>query len=92
MIKLQEYLVSVAIFPEAKKGENDGQKIINCPCPSDAGEKVSKEPLKAIVKDRGVKTLPAPANTGEALTALSECSSSPWALFPFPAQIAGLMP
>lgn len=87
MIQLQEYLVSVAIFPEAKKGENDGQKSINWPCSSDAGEKVSKEPLTAIMKDRGVKTLPAPGNTGVALTALLECSSSPWALFPFPAQM-----
>lgn len=87
---LQEYLASV--FPEAKKGKSDGQKCINWPCPSDAREKVSKEPPKAIMKDRGVKTLPAPGNTGEALTELSECSSSPWALSPSPAQIAGLMP
>lgn len=66
---LQEYLASVAIVPEAKKGESDGRKSINWPCPSDAGEKVSKEPPKAIMKDRGVKTPPVPGNTGESLTA-----------------------
>lgn len=52
---LQEYLASVAIVPEAKKGESDGRKSINWPCPSDAGEKVSKNLQKAIMKDRGVE-------------------------------------